>query len=410
MSKNTLTIFWISSLVLVFRLLVSMLPSFEYDQSAFRFWSIKLAEIGPINFYSSDFFTSNPVGFFYILWLVGSSITIFAPEILSNKALFDVFLKLPSNLADVVTGLIIYYFVRKRNGPKWGLAGFLLYTLNPGIFFNSSIWGQYDGIATLFLVLSTLSISLKKMPEVALVSLAVALTLKPQTIAVLPIMLFLLILYFEKLRWISSLLVFIGSLLVIYLPFFPKNPLEGLLSVNLGSAGLFNCTTCFAINFWGIFGNWQSDLNLFFGVPLVTWGAVLYLFVLVIVLSIRPFKLRLSSPNLYLILALAILTFFTFLTRMHERYLFPFFAFLLIGTLLIKSRLLIIFYLIFSLLHLINLYIPYTYYNKYPNDVLSKFLQNSFSFLSLIFLITALLTIFIVLKTLKKNVKIERNE
>lgn len=379
--------FWILlatiTVALGFRIYISTFPSFEFDQSAFRFWSLKLAEKGLKDFYFQDFFTSNPIGYFYFLWPDGLFIKNIAPWIANNNLSFDLLLKLPANLADILTGCLVYYLISKRWGTKSGLLGFFLYVANPAIFFNSSVWGQYDSIPTLFLLLATYILMMKKFPEVALAFFAISLTLKPQTISLAPIIGILLLLNYKYKRWLTSILTFCSTLILIYLPFFPSNPFYGIYYANKGSANLFNCTTCFAFNFWGIFGNWQNDLKAFLGLPYLVWGVVSYIFLLSIILFTKPFKIKYQIPFIYITSAIVILIFFNFLTRIHERYLFPFFVFFLLGAIMLKSRLLIAFYLVISFLHFLNLYLAYTYYqniNK-PNDQV-VFLMDRFTLFS----------------------------
>lgn len=157
------------------------------------------------------------------------------------------------------------------------------------------------------------------------------------------------------------------------------------------------------------FGNWSSDLKLFFGVPLLFWGIFLSALALLILLFSKPFFIKFKPPYFYLTAALAIFTFFTLLTRMHERYLFPFFAFFLLAAILMRSRRLLVFYLIMSILHTLNLYTPYTYYNNqlhittFPPNNLSQYITQ-FSFLSTIIL--AYLYIYYLLKIVKNSRKI----
>jgi len=389
----------------IFRIILSLLPAFEYDQNSFRFWSIKLAEHGLSNFYSSDFFTNNPVGFFYLLWIVGSFITHFAPWINSNHQFFDLLLKLPANLADILTGILIFKIILKKLNHQLAVLGFCLYVFNPAIFFNSSIWGQYDGIVALFLLAAFYLLEFRKMPEVAFVFYSLAWTFKPQAIMLLPFIGLFMLIKYSPAKWLTSTITLAVTTILIYFPFSPNNPLAGLISVNLGSTTLYNCTSCFAFNFWGMFGNWKSDLQSFLGIKYLYWAFILYLISLVSIFFFKPFLKRYNSPFFFITAAMSAFAFFSLLTRMHERYLFPFFILFLIGAILLKSRVLLFFYVLVSLIYSLNLYVPYTYYNKQLNIslILSSDLSGytqQFSILSfLVFL--ALLSYY--LKILKRH-------
>lgn len=393
-SKSSANIIFLLASTLAIRILLSNLPSFEYDESAYRIWSARLVEKGPAQFYSAQFFTNNPLGGLYAFWVMGFLKSILLPDLSFFSRSFDLLLKLPANIADILSAALIFAIIKKRLAQKWATAGFLLYALNPALIFNSAIWGQYDGLSVLFLLLSIFLVLIKKIPEFATLSFAAALVIKPQTVFLAPAFILLILLTMKPLRWLSSLLAFVTTTLVLYLPFFPTNPAYGLLYVNRNSASLFNCTTCFAFNFWGIFGNWSSDLNLFLRIPLVYWGVFLSALTLLILFFSKPFLIKFKSPYFYLTIAISIMAFFMLLTRMHERYLFSFFPFLLLAAIMLKSKILIVFYIFISTLHLLNLYLPYAYYNNLAkvtnlpvNNLINNFQIFSFiSFLSFILL------------------------
>lgn len=402
--KNHSQIIVFSLVVLFFRISLSFLPAFEYDQNAFRFWSKYLAENGLSEFYSSDFFTSNPVGWLYFLYLIGSFVVNFIPSLFDNKIYFDLLLKLPANFADIITGLIIYFLIFKnRQSQNLALLGFSLYTLNPVTLFNSAVWGQYDALPTLFLIIALVFLVFKKVPELAFIMFTLAWTLKPQSIYLAPVLIIFLLLNFKPLRIVYSFVLSLITLILIYLPFFPDNPIQGIISVNSGSANLFDCTTCFNLNFWGILGNWKSDGIKFLEIPYLIWGIVLYSVSLLAVLLIPKFKQKFKTPYIFLTSSLAILVFTTFLTRMHERYSYPFFAFFLISCFFLKKKIFYVLYFLISITFLINVYIPYAYYNEFLRlREKSQFLLNSFDKLSFIFVAIVLFTIYTSHKIFKK--------
>lgn len=377
--------FLIVAAAIIFRLFISLLPPFEVDQNVWRAWSLRLAEIGPANFYSPTYFTDYTPGFLYIYLLLGLVKVNLLSALPFNAPFFDFLLKIPANVADIAVGLLIYQIIKKRLSKVWAILGFCLYVFNPAIFFNSSIWGQFDGASTLILLLS-LIFFLKKRPELSSLFFAIAWTMKPQAVAFAPVLGLLFITNLKFKRWLTSFFVFIATILVIYIPFFPKNPIGGVIYVFNTITNVYNCSTCFAFNFWGMLGNWRQDSLNFMGTSYLIWGILLTLLSFVPIFFIGPLKKRLEPPFIYLTTAITFYSFFIFLTRMHERYLFPFFAFFLIGSLLLKSRLLLFYYLLISLLSFLNLYLPYVYYNNHQ-VLTSSFdihLQNNFELLSFI--------------------------
>lgn len=378
------------------RTMLSFLPAFEYDQNAFRFWSIRLAELGPAQFYSKEVFTNNPVGFLYILWAIGLIKTNLLSHsfFFQNNQHYDLLLKLPANIADLASAALIYLIIKRKLNERWALLGFVLYAFNPAIIFDSAVFGQYDGVAAFFLLLSAYFLLVRKFPEASIIFATTSWALKPQTIAFAPLLVLFFLFKTKPPRWLSSLLVLLLTIILIYLPFFPKNPFYGLIYTNAASTGLFNCTTCFAFNFWGLFGNWQNDLRTFLGIPFLYLGIILLVVSYIPIFFLKPLKKRFEEPFVYLTAALSIMSFFMLLTRIHERYLFPFFVFFLIGSLLIKSKKLILLYIIFSLIFLTNVYLPYAYYNKqlFFDINLVQILLNNFSTLSILSFVTFIVT------------------
>lgn len=366
MNKSKIIIKYLLMTVVIFRLVLSFLPPFEIDQVGWRSWSLRMADLGPTNFYSEEIFTDNPPGFLYVFWVIGLIKTTFFPAT-STNLVFDFLLKLPTNLADIFSALIIYILIKRQLSEKWALTGFMLYALNPAVLFNTSIWGQFDGSATLFLLLALYYFFIKKTPQLTTTFFAIAWAIKPQAIALLPVLGLLFLSQTKPKTWILSGVTFLLTTVLLYLPFFPKNPFLGIIQVQKAMTEIFNCTTCFAFNFWGVFGNWLSDQQIFLGLTLMNWGIILFTLSLLPIVALKPFRLKFKQPYIYLTSALSIYAFFSFTTRMHERYLFPFFSLLLLAAILFRSRILLIFYFVISLLHFINLYLPYSYYNKHLN-------------------------------------------
>lgn len=349
---------------------------------------------GPAEFYTNKFFTDNPPGYLYVFW-VADYVKNLLPQLFSSIKNFDLLLKFPANLADLLTGLLIYKIISKKLNKASGIIGFLAYTLNPAVFFNSSIWGQFDAASTFFLFLCFYLLIFKKSPDFSALFFAIAWAIKPQAIGLAPAFALSILLLYPIKKWVSSLTSFVLATLIIYFPFFPADPLKGIIYINERMTGIFSCTTCYAFNFWGIFGNWKIDSFLFLGSPLTYWGIALLIASYSLIFFLKPFKKHFSANYIFFTSALSAFSFFIFATRMHERYLFPVFSFLLVPIFLLRSKLLTYFYIFLSILSAINLYLPYASYNTDLNltPSLTKFLSLNFqyfsalSFLSFIFLL-----------------------
>lgn len=400
MNKKIGIIFWILILGAIIRLFLSFFPAFESDQNAFRFWTDRLAAVGPAHFYSSHVFTNNPLGIFYFFWLIGFlKSTILSNIILSSN--IDIFLKLAANISDLVTGFLIYKIVKEKLGGRLGNIAAILYIFNLGLVFNSAVWGQYDSVAILFLVLSIYYCLIKKSPVICSIFFSLAWVTKPQSLEIAPFLFLFFLRNFKPIQWIYSLSSFIITAIIVFLPFFPDNPLYGIYSVNIGSINIFNCTTCNALNFWGIFGSWKNDMSPFLNIPMLNWSLTLFSVFLIIIFSFK----KLKGDIAYFTISISMLAFFMLLTRMHERYFAYFFPFMLLSTMLLRSKVLMGFYVFFSLVFLLNLYLPYAYYNnlvKITNLPIKNLFEN-FSNFSLIASLSFLLLFIYYLIYAKRN-------
>lgn len=70
---------------------------------------------------------------------------------------FNVSIKIPLIIIDVIVGYLIYYLVKERTGnPKKGMWGFALWFLCPIVIYMSSVQGMFDNISALLLLLTVI--------------------------------------------------------------------------------------------------------------------------------------------------------------------------------------------------------------------------------------------------------------
>lgn len=334
------------------------LPSLKIDMDGWKAWSVRLVQVGPSHFYSKDYFSDYFPGYLYVLWFSGGIFSLFSLSI--NSLSFEIFLKFLTLLFDIGSALIIYRIVSRYN-KKWSNAAPLLYILNPVTAFNNSVWGQVDGIFTFFILISSLFLFEQKKLYKSVIAITLGFLVKPHVLAIIPVLIFNSFKNFSISRIIKG--IFLGFTLLIFLsfPFFTNNPISGLFNLANGAQNVYQYTSLYAFNFWGIIGAWQPDNQIFFMLTFKTWGIALYLFSTLLILFSLSKKQDLKQY--YFASSLLLFSFFIFLTRMHERYLFPFFALFLIAALVKKSKLLLVFYGIISFLHFLNLWFVYYYYN-----------------------------------------------
>lgn len=346
--------------VLIVRLFFSLLPSFGFDMGSWLGWAGRLSSLGLAKFYTDQSWTQYTPGFLYWLWFIGKV-----------GWVNDFAIKIPSILSDIGVGLLIWSLVNKVN-KKLALVSFFLYILNPIIIFDGSVWGQIDGILTLFIFLSAYFLIEKKNFIWAVFFWSIAFLIKPQSIAFLPV--FFLAVLLKKFRWKEAVFGGITGLATIFflsLPFFPGNFILGLPEQIIKMSKYYSYTSVYAFNIWSWAGFWKPDTSMFLGLSLYVWGMLLLAVSILFCLIVFRNKLD-KKANWYLVFAVLALCFFLFPTRVHERYLFPFFAFLLTAAGLSKSPNLFGIYIVTSIASFLNVYYPYSYY--YPKLLRSDFL------------------------------------
>lgn len=371
------------SLGLLTRLMLLPLPGFKIDIGDWFAWSIRLSNFNFAQFYSKEVFTDYTPGYLYVLSLLGFLKNL----LLIPDNIFYLLLKTPAIIADLIIGIIIYKEVQKYASRKIALLALSATIFNPVIIFNSSIWGQIDSILTVFMLVAVIALKKNKLISSS-IFFGLALLVKPQALALLPLFAFFLINRFQLSGLFKLLVPGILIIFILTFPFFPNQTLINFVRHILNTANEYSYTSVNAYNLWGVVGFWIKDNTIWNNLSYQTWGYIL-LVAYWIILGYFYFKKKLS---LYATSALAAMGFFFLPTRVHERYLYPAIVFLVLTATFLKSRLLIVLTGVLSLLHLLNLYYVYVYYNeiylKLPKllyiPILYNFLANNSKSLSLI--------------------------
>jgi len=373
------------AVIIFIRIVLFTQPSFQIDMTAWQAWAARLVELGPMNFYDKNIWTNYTPGYLFILWILGLIFNgIFQVSFFSSAFVYVI--KFTTTIFDIATAVLIYQIL-KENNKFWPALGVILYLGNPAIIFNTSVWGQIDGILTFFILLSLYLITEKNRPLLSSVFSAEAFLIKPQTIAILP--LYVLIIFQRFKKNIIKITAVVFLIFISYsLLFFPKNIFFGLLNLVTQMTKDYSMTSLYAFNIWAILGWWQNDSMKLMGISYAFLGFFIYALFLILILTPSIIKQTKDKFYLYFLYALSVMAFYLFPTRVHERYLLPFFAFFLIAALLKKSKFLLLIYAIVSIINFINLWYVYYYYNFiYNNPVLRDnifylFIDNNYKLLS----------------------------
>jgi Gpi18-like mannosyltransferase len=284
------------------------------DTRDFMAWFQTAADYGPRTFYIRTWCDYPPfnIYFFWVFGLVAKSLSLF------GTSLFTYVMKLPPNLFDMATAFLIFAFVRKRLDFKMALLATALYAFNPAVIFNAAVWGQFDSIYTFFLVFS-LMLALASKLELSAVTFTLGILTKPQSVALLPLIAFLIFKKHGLRRFLISLIAAIATVFVVIIPFEWSNPVTFLANIYFGAYEGYAYTSVNAFNMWALGGLWVLETPVFLAIGWTLFGA-LAAFVLYVLHK------RFGASGELLVLFSAFILFFGFFmlpTRIHERYLFP---------------------------------------------------------------------------------------
>ncbi len=338
------------ALGLALRLIIAyaILPGsgFKVDVNSFNGWAVELARNGPFGIYDRPIFIDYTPGYLYVLWGLGLVAQLFGGPGAAPGAL----LKLPPILADL--GLAVAVFLLAADlgaGRRRALAAAALVLFVPVTWFDSAVWSQVDSVGTLVLLLAVRELWRGRDERAALLT-TVAAIIKPQFGILIPLAAILILRRnlvtrppgHGPRRLVTTTLVGLATAQLVCLPF--GLTIVGLVRQIVDTAAGYPWLTVNAFNPWALVtqdgaglalnGTWIRDLTkagadggpgfLVFGVPAIVVGSGLLLGV--IGLLAATIWRRDDRRTFLVALTVLAIAFFVLPTRVHERYLFPFFA------------------------------------------------------------------------------------
>lgn len=300
------------------------------DLGTFAEWFNAAAVHGPFVFYKSVYCDYPPFNV-YIFWSFGSLSRLLSLQ--TSRALIYV-LKLPSTIFDTATSGLIFLFLRKRISFDSSLLATSFYAFNPATIFNVSIWGQYDAIYTFFLVASIILI-IEWKPILSVGAFTVAVLTKPQSIALAPLIVFLLV---RKKNWKTvaiSVATSAALVLVVSAPVSLNDLSNFLVTIYLRGYTSYAYTSANAFNVWVLVGLWKPDSQTVLSISLFDIGWIMFgaltavslYYLYKVTRGKKPSERAFEVAVLFTAFVL-LFGFFMLPTRIHERYLFPVFSFL----------------------------------------------------------------------------------
>lgn len=267
------------------------------------------------------------------------------------------YLKLPGVISTILMSVLVYKFweiEKEKSAVKNGVWLLLLFLINPAVIYLSAVWGQTDVLQYLFIILA---IYFAHKNRIVLSYLCAVLgILSKQTVVVLWALYFLYI--FKQYGFKKMIYGGVLNLVIFYLAYFIFQPPSLYWPIKFYQAN-FELVNFLLVensyNLWTfIFGFASVDSGkMFSGISLDVWGYVLFL-VFAAPLTLKFYFGKFSLEKLFQFLFLISLTYFFFLSRMHERYLTPAIIFGTILAMYSKKYWLPLGF--FSALHFLNLY------------------------------------------------------
>ncbi|MFC1649243.1 hypothetical protein ACFL2C_00835 [Patescibacteria group bacterium] len=264
--------------------------------------------------------------------------------------------KLPSILADVGIAWLIYKYFQKKDAKK-ALILCALWLFNPISWYNSSVWGQNDAIVNFFGMLAIFALLSKRLAKTSL-WYSMSFVFKGSILVFGPILgIFAFRQTYGVRKWLKAILVFVLVVTITSVWFMPSAYFPVWLVdlyQNRILPGEIGYLTANAFNFWWLIDSGKTlDSTVYLGLSARVWG-LLFMSTVYLYVGIRTWKGKLNDKNLFLSLVLISLATFLFMTRVHERYLYPVFPIATLG--LFYFRWLIIPYVVLSVVYLLNMY------------------------------------------------------
>lgn len=357
------------ALALVFRLITGYFTvGYQTDINTFKAWAELVHRVGYAEIYNQGVFLDYPPGYLYILDFLESLRRLFMIDQYSN--LFTLMIKLPSILADIGCGCLIFLLGRRRIGDFESLFLSAAYLFCPAILINSTIWGQADSFTMLLLLVSLLFLYRDK-PVVSAVIYGVGVLCKPQMLIFAPIFIFYTLFKKNIKGFILGILASLLTIMVIATPFIKDFNYLWLIDKYRETMDYYGYYTINAYNLWALIGkNWAPLPEEGAGLLILNWFGP---FLATVLCGLLIWKSKKKSA-IFIAPAVLMATVYIFSVKMHERYLFPVLLFLIAGYLFSRDKRFIWLFAGFSLIHYLNvkyvLVLNNTYIDAFAPEIL----------------------------------------
>jgi Gpi18-like mannosyltransferase len=339
---------WLFAIAIGKFALLPSFPGYWDDVRCWNLWSGAMAYAGPPHIYDPQYVCDYPPGYLYVLWVAGNVTGALG---LRSFDAIRLVTESPPLIVDFILGLTIFAATRRFGPARAAFSGMLLFALNPALLFDSVAWGQSDSVLVLPILLSAMLI-VDRRYELAWAMAAIAVLIKPQGLILLPVLGLWTLIRGRLADWVAAAAAFVGTLMIGIAPFQIGRPWNLLFNIYFSAAGRYPMTSDNAYNLLGMLGGLkQPDSVRIAGVSAFALGMTLFLSVYAIAGWILYRK---RTPHaLFVSIFLAYLAMFVLAPRIHERYLYPAVAIMVLFAL--ESRVTIAIFAALSSTFLFNL-------------------------------------------------------
>ena len=335
MDKKQILIF-IVILMAAFLLRLYFVPvaGYEHDVQFFKIWGQTAAQSGVHNIYNKTW-CDYPPAYIYVLKAIGSFYSLFYKDFKEHTYLFALLIKLPAIICDLFISCLIFFLLKKDFPFRSRILLMSAFAFNPVIIFDSVYWGQIESVPTLIGLLSIVML-IRNRVYISWALIALAILIKSQMMILLPIILLITWKKYGFKKVMGGFAAFCVSFFFILSPFLYFHQMGAVMNVFTSSVGRYANVSMNAFNLWWLISKghgshfWDGQLigGLF---TLRTIGFILLIAFIAMLLK-HLFDGEMNEGSALLSCAFALFAFFMLPTEMHERYILPVYAFLLLAT------------------------------------------------------------------------------
>ena len=315
-------------------MLASMVRGYGVDMGCFGAWAGKMAHGGPANFYEEGYFCDYPPAYLLVLWLLGGLSGLLGLPF--GSAGGEVLLKTVPIACDLLLAGAVFIAADRAAGRRSALGAAALILLSPAFVIAGACWGQIDSVLAVMLV-AMLLVAREGKWQIAIPVFALAVLAKPQAGLLAPLGVAALardLIKNRDARKPAGLGILFGLLVTaaIVLPFSAKQASPfWIVDKYVETLSSYDYATLSTGNLMFLLGgNWTANTKaLFFG---VTYGQLgMALMVLSFAGGILVYLRGAGRKRLFLASAVTMQLVFVLGSKMHERYILPALALLLLA-------------------------------------------------------------------------------